>query len=514
MECDMVSPPWEASGKRFPSYLPESEQNAWTRELTVGDMVGDKELAGSPATSPEESRAEGDFVTDEFNRRCDAGDLGLLHAMEAALPHLPAGFRAFWEKKLLPRPLFVPDEEVTGFAGRVRELFDLLVELPRRVFEGDVAAYCEAMGMDLPRARQVQRFAGRTPTLYGRADVYRAGHSFKLLEFNVCSAVGGIHRSAIARALMEVPAFRAFADEHHLGYTDTSRQVAAALRKAAAPVTGGAEPVVALVVPDGAMDSHRPHVSPVGESLRRCGLDTVLGEIGAVTERAGRLFLEGRHVDVVMRFLSDGELSAASVPGSAAETILRAHEEGRAMLWTGLENQLVNNKGALALLADDVVRSALTDREAALVDHVLPWTRRLRPGTTSVGGGTADLLDHCRSHRESLIIKPAFGHGGSGLVAGWRTEESTWAAALEEGVAHGWTVQERVFPGREPVVDPDSGRHGQWACVWGTFFTPDGFAGLSVRAVPADSPDPVIRVGAEGARLTAAFHHPGHASGA
>lgn len=475
----------------------------------MGDVVDEQAVTGSSVTRLEEPQRESDVVTDEFNRRCDAGDFGLLRAMEAAVPHLPAGFRASWEKKLLPRPLFVRDDGITGFAAQVRELFGLLVDLPRRVFDGDVGACCEAMGIDRLRARRIQRFAGRPPTLYGRADLYRAGHSFKLLEFNVCSAVGGVDRFEISRALMKTPAFRAFADEHHLVYTHTGRQVAAALRKAAAPVTGGMEPVIALVVPDGGMDSHRPYLCPVAEMLRGLGLDAALGELGAVTERAGRLFLNGRRIDVVMRFLSDTELTAASGQGYAAETILRAHEEGRAVLWTGLENQLVNNKGALALLADDIVRSALTDQEAALVDRVLPWTRRLRSGATCVGAETVDLIDYCRSRRESLIIKPAFGHGGSGLVAGWQTDEPTWAAALEEGVRSGWTVQERVVPSREPVIDPDSVIRRQWAGVWGAFFTPDGFAGLHVRAVPADSPDPIIRVEARGSRLAGVFHYPG-----
>lgn len=447
-----------------------------------------------------------DVVTHEFNRRCRDGDTGLLDAMEAAAPHLPPGFRKFWEKSLLARPLFVPSEEITGFAAQVRSLFDLLTALPQRVYDGDVDLYCAAAGIDRERARHVRRFADRAPTLFGRADIYRVERSFKLLEFNVCSAVGGLDRFLILEALLRTPAFRAFAEEHRLTYTNTGRLLAEALRAAAATVTADA-PGIALVAPDGGLPTHSPYLATYAEMLGSFGLDTVTGEIGAVTERGGRLFLHGRRVDVVMRFLSDTEMATAK--GHGARAVLRAHEEGRAVLWTGLENQRVNNKGALALLADDSVRTTLTHEEAALVDRVLPWTRRLARTRTRVGSETVDLLEHCRDHRERLLVKPSFGEGGSGLVAGWQTDDAAWAELLEEGVKQAWTVQERVVPEPEPVVDPGSRVERQWASVWGAFFTPAGYAGLHIRAVPEDSDDPVIRAEAAGARMTGAFHYPG-----
>jgi hypothetical protein len=449
-----------------------------------------------------------DMVTEDFNQRCHAGDTDLLCSMEAAIEHLPPVYRGFWSNGLLARPLFVADDDITVFAERVRSLFDLLVALPQRVYQGDLGLYCEAAGIDEARARQVRRFADRPPTLFGRADTYRVGRSFKLLEFNVCSAIGGMDSHVIPQALMRVPAFRAFAQEHRLGYTDTGRMLASTLREAAAPVVDGGTPRVAFVCPDGEMDGHRPYLLPYVEMINRHGLDGVFGEIGSVTERGGRLSLNGERVDLVMRFLSDSELTAAAANGPAAETILRAHEEGRAVLWTGLENQRVNNKGALALLADDKVRAALTPEEAELVDLVLPWTRRLARTRTRIDAETVDLIDHCRSRREHLILKPSFGHGGKGHVAGWQTDDATWAASLEEGVEGSWIVQERVVPAQEPVMDPSSGDVRQRAGVWGVFFTPAGYAGVHVRTTPADSPDPIIRRGASDARSTGAFHYP------
>jgi hypothetical protein len=453
--------------------------------------------------------AMNDTVTTDFVRRCSAGDAALLHAMAAAVHHFPPVFRDFREEGLLARPLFVPHVEVVTFADRLRALFDLLVELPRRVFDGDLDLYCRAAGMDKTRAAQVMRFAGRAPTLFGRADAYRVGGRFRLLEFNVCSAVGGIDSAHIPQALLRVPAFRAFAEEHDLGYTDSGRMLADALRDAATQVTDDTAPCVAFVCPDGELPGHQGHLESNAEVLAGFGLRAVTGELSSVREHGGYLELGGERVDVVVRFLSDAELIAASGPGSVGETILRAHEAGHVVLWTGLENQRVNNKGALALLADDAVRDALSEAEAGLVDDVLPWTRRLADTDTTVGGEVVGLLELCRAERESLLLKPSFGHGGRGLVIGWQTDDATWAQCLADGVRDAWIVQERVLPDPEPVVDPATGVVVPFSPVWGVFLTPAGYAGLHVRAVPADSPDPVIRRMAAGARTTSALHHPG-----
>jgi hypothetical protein len=76
-------------------------------------------------------------------------------------------------------------------------------------------------------------------------------------------------------------------------------------------------------------------------------------------------------------------------------------------------------------------------------------------------------------------------------------------------VRDAWIVQERVLPDPEPVVDPSTGVVVPWSPVWGVFLTPAGYAGLHIRAVPADSTDPVIRRLATGARTTSALHHGG-----
>src|SRR5882757_1494842 len=142
-----------------------------------------------------------DRVTDTYLRRSLDGDRGLLDAIDNA-PFGPA-FLAANGGQLLPRPLFVAEDTMVRFSVDLSEFFDLLTSLPRRLFDGDVAAYCAALGMEKQRAAILSRYPGK-PTKYGRVDAYHDGDSLRLLEFNIGSALGGIDRAEIGRILLRV----------------------------------------------------------------------------------------------------------------------------------------------------------------------------------------------------------------------------------------------------------------------------------------------------------------------
>lgn len=102
------------------------------------------------------------------------------------------------------------------------------------------------------------------------------------------------------------------------------------------------------------------------------------------------------------------------------------------------------NKKVFALLADPDIEGIFPlDIRAALRRHV-PWTRTVRDQRTTYRNETIDLLPFVASHRHSLVLKPADGYGGQGLVLGWLSDESTWRRGLKEAIQGSYIVQERV----------------------------------------------------------------------
>ncbi|MFI5494179.1 hypothetical protein [Actinoplanes sp. NPDC051859] len=443
-----------------------------------------------------------DRVTDDYLQRCLGGDRGLLEAIAKA--PFGAAFLAANEGHLLPRPLFVDEDVIGGFSADLGGFFDLLTSVPQRIFDGDVAAYCATLGMEPQRAAILSRYPGK-PTKYGRADAYHDGERLRLLEVNVGSAQGGIDYSEIGRMLLKVDAFADFAAEHGLVHVHMGENIANLYREAAQGVTGGADPVLGLVESDSGFGSYVTQAQSYVEMMAAQGLEVVMGTIGEITERDGRLWLHGKRIDLIQRHFTENEMVTEPGVAETAERVFRAHDEGRVVLWTSLRSSLYHNKAALTLMSDSRLRSAFSPDEAALIDRVLPWTRLLANTTTDADSQTVDLIDYCREHRDDLIIKQQRSFRAMGIVPGWDTSDADWAAALAEGVTEGALVQRRVIRRSERVVHPETGVVDEYAATWGVFFTPHGYAGSSLRAMPIDDEIPRYR---PGRRNAAVFQFP------
>ncbi|GGX91951.1 hypothetical protein [Streptomyces hiroshimensis] len=430
-------------------------------------------------------------VTETWLRRTEEGDRGLLDAVRDA--RLPEAFAEAFGKMLLPRPFFVPEAEIRAVADDLSAFFELLFDIPQRLYDGDLGRYCAALGIDAARAAVMRRLGDR-PALYGRADLSHDGESFKLFELNVGSSLGGTDRAELARVLLDVPAFRAFADEHGLGHVHTGERLAATLREVSRDLTGGAEPVVAYVEANGGLSGSTHLARSFAEMMHRCGIDLVVGEVGQLEERAGRIHLHGRRVDVILRYFTPNEIVDDPDGPRDLEPVLRAHEEGRVVLWTTPQSALFGNKGAMALMSDPRLREGLSDAEAQLIDRILPWTRLLTP----------ELTDHCRAHRDELILKPRADYGGAGIVAGWDSTDREWKDALDASAGAGFIVQRRAGCRPEKVIDPESGQAGEWSATWGVFLLPTGYAGSYVRAL--EDASGVVRAGTF--KTTTVFHTP------
>lgn len=439
-----------------------------------------------------------DGVTERYLRDCLAPDSRLLTAMRDA--DLPPALSASSGQRLFPRPLFVREQQIRGFADDVVRIFDLLTSLPARLYGNDLERYCAALAIGERRARMITRLGGATPPQYGRADMYHDGTAFRLLEFNIASELGGAERSGeIPRLLLGVESFARFAKEHELGYTDTGQMVAEALRTAGARIASGREPVIALLEAPGGLAGYGAFWRAFEELMRGFGLDFHLGEISDVRTAGDRVLLDGRPLDVVLRCYSADEMLGLPDGEELVEPVCRAVEAGTLALWTPMESNLFGNKGCLAMISDPRFRDSFDAAELALVERVVPWTRAI--GGT-FGQSAAELLEECLDRREQLILKPNALYGGAGIVAGWEADETTWRRALETVDAAGAIVQERVVPRSEPVIDPETGQREQWQAAWGMFVTPQGYAGTYARALPADE-SAVIGIGSNAKTRTA-----------
>ncbi|MEU4802354.1 hypothetical protein [Actinosynnema sp. NPDC023587] len=362
---------------------------------------------------------------------------------------LPPALAAVYGHRLVPRPFFLDRATADSVASDVRAFYDLLTSLPDRLFGGSLARFGDALGVP---PEQLALMSAQPPSFHGRADIYRVGDEFRLLEFNSGSQLGNRDFGDISRAIHEAPEFQGFVREHDLSYVHPVQEL---LR-----VIGSG--TIAFLEAGGALRKYAKGFASLKESCARFGVDVLLGELENVTERNGHLYLDGTRLDVVVRFFSPRQAVGK------ADAFLRAT---KTEVCTPLENYLYGNKSTLALLSGH--RDRFAEDELALVDRLLPWTR-------AVGDVPPD---HLREHRETLILKAADEFAGTGVHAGWLHDDAGWRALLDDARGKPYVVQERVRPTLDTVPHDER----PWLTTWGWFVTGEGFAGLSIRSMPHES---------------------------
>lgn len=414
-----------------------------------------------------------------------------------------------YQDRFLNGPAFLGETERRAVVEDLHTVYELLRSLPERVFDGSITALAAAVGMDPLQSALITRSA-RTGTLLplGRADLYHDGAEFKLLEFNLTSALGGFENADINRAMLAYPPLEEFVRRHGLHYWDTlGRMVRTMYAECAANIPTGRAPVVAVVDTVDNFAEVGPRFEAFAAKLADYGAEGIACDLSQFTYPNGRPTVAGRAVDVVFRYFLPEDLSD---PSSAAqlEPLLVAVEQGKVGLFSRLDAELYGNKGTLAMLSDEQHRDLFDAAELECIDRLLPWTRYVRPRVTDFDGARADMLAHALAHQDELILKPTLLHGGNGITAGWEVAAGQWERAVSSSMNGPFVLQRRVRPAAEPFPDTVGGVQDLFL-IWGLYLGArgagdDGYAGGFVRA-SADPAVGVVSMGS-GADVGCVFH--------
>ncbi|WP_018544272.1 hypothetical protein [Streptomyces sp. LaPpAH-108] len=431
-----------------------------------------------------------------------------LAAVPTAVPVEPRSelVRTFYQDALLTRPLFIEADERRQLLADLEVLRGALLSLPDRLFGGDLEAFARALGMNDDQIRCVLRGRGSGVTRFSRSDLYADAGGFRLLEYNMGSALAGSDMVHISRALLNDARMKAFVEENDLDHVDTTRTHLDTIRLECG-IEPGARPVVAITDWPESYPSLAPYMRVVAAHWSTLGVEAYACHIGELTARDGGLWLGEHRVDVVNRLFMLEDV--ASTPGAVAlmDPVLDAAERGEVRIFTPMDAELFGCKAALAMLSDEANRPLFEEAELAALDRVLPWTRMVREGEVTLEDGSrADLLAHAVGHQEELVLKATLAHGGQAVLPGWQeglTSEE-WAARVRDAVGGPYVLQRRIRPVPEYFADED-GTLAPWTPVWGVFTTATESGGVFVRATRTDSRVDVVNLGT-GASVGAVFH--------
>jgi hypothetical protein len=400
----------------------------------------------------------------------------------------------------LTRPVFLEHAEFAVLRDDLTALHAALASLPARLFGGDVAAFAHAVGMTGAQVTAIERAGGRAPTRLGRADLFRDETAFRVLELNLGSALGGLDNALLNRAFLADPAVAGFVAANGLSYVDTVDVLVATLRSECA-IPDGARPMIAVADWPESFPVLQRQLRYSAAQLARYGLEAVACHLGQLRAAGGRVWLDGRPVDVIYRvFLIEDLLR----PGAdeLAGPVLRAAERGEVALFAPMDAELYGSKGALALLSDEASRHLFSETELARLDRILPWTRMVRPGPVTTDGGQADMAEYALAEREQLVLKPTALHSGAGVIQGWLTSPADWRRRVGAAMGGPFVLQRRIRPLAEPF--PAASGMQPWVLWWGAFLGAPGYGGAIVRG--STDPDAGIKSMPHGSTGTCCFH--------
>ena len=441
-------------------------------------------------------------LTEQFLEAFEASGLT---AAEFHAWYQPATVGTHFAGKVLTRPGLLEQAQVRRLGADLETLYRCVTSLPERLFGGDLGAFALATGVPEQQVDAVVRGRGSTPSRLSRADLYLDDTGFRLMEFNMSAALGGIDTVGLMRAMLSHPFMAQFAAEHNLGYLDTYVEVAETLR-AECGFPAGTTPFVAFCDWPASYAQIAPELHKNAEALTRLGMRSVACHLGQLRVDDDYVVWLGEHrVDVIYRVFLMEDLLDPSGP-ALIEPVLRAAERGMVRIFSPMDAELYSSKGALAVLSDEANRKLFSAEELDSLDRLLPWTRMVRPGPVTVDGRSVPLEEYAISAQHELILKPVLLHGGAGVVPGWQTEPAEWAVLVKEAMGQQYVLQRRIYPHTE--LFPSDDGPVEYLLVWGAFLGVHGYAGMYLRGRPAEGASAVLNV-ATGAVGSCCFHELG-----
>jgi hypothetical protein len=212
----------------------------------------------------------------------------------------------------------------------------------------------------------------------------------------------------------------------------------------------------------------------VAEYMRqRHGLTVMHADPAELALHQGKVFYRGELVDLGYRDYSVSDLIDLQEEGIDVAPMRMLLRENRAISSIAAD---LDQKSCWEVLTDPILSEKyFSAEERDLFQRHILWTRLLSDRKTILPDGrSVALLEHVRSHCDTLVLKPNRSYGGEGIILGCSVSRAEWDAAIDAALADSerWVVQQLAnIPVREfPVMTAEGRVHAE------PFYTVMGFA--------------------------------------
>ena len=194
-------------------------------------------------------------------------------------------------------------------------------------------------------------------------------------------------------------------------------------------------------------------------STRTSGIEVCHADPAELTLDGEEVTYQGRVIDLVYRDYAVEDL--LELEGVDVRPMQHAFATNRVVSSIAAE---LDQKSCWEVLGDPVLAPRhFSSEDRAFFRRHLPWTRLLRPGTTTLPDGSrGDLAEYVAHAREELVLKPNRGYGGTGVAVGPATDAAEWKRLVDAALTPGgerWVAQRLVtLPVSDGLRGPDPRR--------------------------------------------------------
>jgi hypothetical protein len=390
-------------------------------------------------------------------------------------------------------PFVLDEKELNHLAGISERLLQLILSLPERIFRNDLAAYAQALHVPKNRLELYSRTFGDNRALAARADVLLSSEGWRFVELNVSGVLGGIDIGIANRLALELDFFKGFCDLEAVAYRDPAHALSKSLKALAdrSPIPAGHSPQMLIMEWSRWLPGIHDHYECIRRLLLSSGFDITVCDENAVSVEHGKLWQDGRPVDIILRsfqsFDSDSDLKKMT-------EYMDLHRQGGLVCYAPSHAELFMSKSNFALLWNPSYQKHFNADERSFIENYVPETHQLQHH---------DVL---QAHKNDFIVKAADSWGGEGVYPGWEYDDAAWVQLLASLENRGSYVMQRRVQ-NTPIVMPHI-QEGVIAniplnVVWGPLLIDGAYAGMFTRSLPMDRGSVVN--GAKGAALGTVF---------
>ncbi len=398
---------------------------------------------------------------------------------------------------LQPWPTFISKKTVDIFKEAGEKIFELIKTFPERVFNNDT----QKMGQffEMPAAVIEMQLDGMTEEYFkniiGRGDFIISTDGIKCIEYNVTANLGGLQLPLWESMCLNSPLISRFIKENNVKVYNrnlVSLLLDHAIWKPLQAATTGDEINIAVIAETYEENAEGERSVIYYQNLFQQILKSKNKSLD------GNFFLcDFKNMQVVddVVFYKNKQIHVVIEMnhGFVHPKLINAFKKRNLIIINGPITGLLSNKLVLALLSDHHQIDVFTPEERRIIDTYIPWTRKVKPGSTTYREQKIENLEEfLLQNRERMVLKPSEGYGGTGVSVGPKCSPQQWQIAVTNALHQkNWLAQEMVtasnglyMVGEEGYVPHDM--------VWGFFIFGNSYSGAWVRVMPQENNKGVV----------------------